>query len=99
MTTRAAERLSTERNERRVSSRAKFALVVTAEVLMSALLAVPGFSRTFWRDETFSAVIAHQPLNTVWDIILSREGSMAPYYLMLHFWSRLGDGEVWLRLP
>jgi mannosyltransferase len=66
---------------------------------MSALLAVPGFSRTFWRDETFSAVIAHQPLNTVWDIILSREGSMAPYYLMLHFWSRLGDGEVWLRLP
>lgn len=79
----------------------RFALVISMEMLVAVALTVPTLTRTFWRDELFSAYFAQQPLGLLWDIIAGREANMGGYYLLLHAWAELGDSgsEPWLRLP
>ncbi|CAM3382398.1 Dolichyl-phosphate-mannose-protein mannosyltransferase [Paracoccus aminovorans] len=53
---------------------------------------------TLWLDEVFSAQMAESPLR---DLLLAvpRFDTHPPlYYLQLHFWSLLGDGDLWMLL-
>ena len=54
-------------------------------------------ARSIWYDESFSAMIARlrwsQFVLTLWN----REGNMAFYYFLLHFWEQLGSNPVFLR--
>lgn len=53
------------------------------------------FTQSFWRDEAFSALFAHQP---VWDIIVKSSSEPPLYYLLLHFWMKLfGQSEFAIR--
>jgi mannosyltransferase len=54
---------------------------------------------SLWLDEAVSAEVALGPISGVWRFVTTVEGNMTGYYFLLHLWAKLGDGDVWLRLP
>ena len=51
----------------------------------------------FWLDEVWSIDIASRPIGGVFDVMVNREANMGLYYLVLHLWLPLGDGEATVR--
>ncbi len=54
--------------------------------------------KSFWTDEGSSVFFA-QDWSNMWRQLLHRESNMWLYYLLLHFWLKLGDSEAFLRAP
>jgi hypothetical protein len=73
---------------------------VAALTCLAAVLCCIGLGRpSLWIDEAHSYEFAALP--SVWLVILNaaaRDAYPPLYFLLLHFWMKLGDGEVWLRL-
>ena len=79
---------------------ALFWTALLAIVAAAALVVVPGLGHEpFWRDETWSVTIAHRSLGGTFDVLTNREANMAPYYLLLNAWLRLGSSEGFARVP
>lgn len=55
--------------------------------------------RSVWRDEAASLVAVDRSLPELWAMLTQVESVHAVYYTFLHVWLRLGDGEVWARVP
>lgn len=73
---------------------------LVAMLAAAALVVVPDLgAESFWRDETWSVTIAHRSLGGTLDVLTNREANMAPYYLLLNGWLRLGSGEGFARAP
>lgn len=84
----------------RVGSRDRFGLVVGAEVVLGAMLAVVGIGRkNFWLDEGYSFVAVHRGFSDLVRLLVHDENNMALYYLVLHAWLHVGRSEAVLRLP
>jgi mannosyltransferase len=49
-------------------------------------------------DEGFSGTVAAKPLADIWHFIAREDFHPPLFYLLLHFWRLLGEGEVTLRL-
>jgi mannosyltransferase len=72
----------------------------TVGVLATAILALIRLSaKPLWHDEAFSEAVAQLDLPTMWRAIIQGEAFNGLYYLILHPWVRVADGEAWLRLP
>jgi mannosyltransferase len=83
-----------------VTPRAAYLSALAAVLAAAALVVVPGLgAESFWRDETWSVTIAHRSLGGTLDVLTNREANMAPYYLLLNGWLRLGTGEAFARVP
>jgi mannosyltransferase len=54
-------------------------------------------TRGIWFDETFSAMIARLRWSQFALTLWNREANMAFYYLILHFWEKLGSNPEFLR--
>lgn len=69
-----------------------------AVIAAGAILRFAALGRhSFWLDEAYGADVARQPLAT---LLAGRvgDGHTPPlYYVLLHLWMRLGDGDAWLR--
>lgn len=52
-----------------------------------------------WLDEAASAHDAGRSLGSLIDFLSHRDAGLGAYYLLLHVWTRAGEGEAWLRLP
>jgi mannosyltransferase len=55
-------------------------------------------ARSLWLDEGVSIGIARMPWSECFRALYTREANMSLYYFLLHYWSRLGDSEFFLRL-
>src|SRR4051812_36320762 len=53
--------------------------------------------KSLWLDEGVSAMIIRLPWSEFKELLLTREGNMAPYYLLLRAWGAFGSSEVYLR--
>jgi len=63
-------------------------------------------SKSLWLDEAYSLGLARSSFSSLWHDLLSPQVNtsvyvayMSLYYTLLHFWVRLGESEIWLRLP
>ncbi len=69
--------------------------------VLTALAAVLRFhvigAKSFWSDEGASVGIARLDPYNFLRILWRREANMSLYYLILHFWLRLGGTETWIR--
>ena len=73
-------------------------LRVAVPTVASLLLGVLFVGRqSFWYDESFSVTFSRASLTQLWSQF-GDEANMALYYVVLHFWLTLGDGEVMVRL-
>ncbi|MGW5358702.1 glycosyltransferase family 39 protein [Actinopolymorpha pittospori] len=52
-----------------------------------------------WLDEAATAQDTDRSLSSLVDFLSHRDAGLGAYYLLLHGWTRLGEGEAWLRLP
>lgn len=52
---------------------------------------------SMWVDEAISVAVAERSFGSMLHHIWSMDANMGPYYVMLWFWVRLGDGDVWIR--
>src|SRR5919204_1466041 len=55
-------------------------------------------SRSFWGDEAFSVTLALKPAAEFWRVVSESQANMSLYYVLLHAWTRLDDGETTVRL-
>ena len=84
----------------RLTPRALLWIALVLILAAAALVVVPGLGHEpFWRDETWSVTIAHRSLGGTLDVLTNREANMAPYYLLLNGWLRLGSSEGFARVP
>ncbi len=70
---------------------------VAATALAAALGLVALGSKSFWLDESFSAAAARLSPGSLADLAADSQANMSLYYLLLHGWRVLGDGEFALR--
>lgn len=71
---------------------------ITAITFIAALMRLYGLnSKSVWFDETMSAEIARLPWSQFALAIWNFEANMAPYYVLLHFWSALGGSTAFIR--
>jgi uncharacterized membrane protein len=54
-------------------------------------------NRGLWLDEVMSARISQQGLGQLLQTLREREINMALYYMLLHFWMKIGSSEAFLR--
>jgi mannosyltransferase len=54
-------------------------------------------AKSFWLDEGVSAEIARLRWSQFFQVLWHREANMALYYVLLHFWMKLGSGEAFVR--
>jgi len=54
-------------------------------------------SRSFWYDEAFSSLIASLSIEQIWSNVVVASIHPPGYYLLLHFWLWLGQGEGVIR--
>jgi mannosyltransferase len=74
-------------------------VLVTAGILASTVLSFWQIGhKSFWTDEGSSVFFA-QDWSNMWQQLLHRESNMWLYYILLHFWLKLGDSEAFLRAP
>lgn len=70
-------------------------------ILIVAAAAVIRFhglaNRGLWLDEIYSVDFSRRTLSGLFEIIRQREINMALYYVLLHFWMKLGGSEFFLR--
>jgi hypothetical protein len=53
--------------------------------------------RGLWLDEVMSVRISHKDLPQLFQALREREINMAFYYVLLHFWMKIGSSEAFLR--
>ena len=74
---------------------------VALGLIPAAVFAALAFSSIgelpLWLDEVWSVDIASRPIGGVFDVIVNREANMGLYYVVLHLWLPLGDGEATVR--
>ncbi|MEO3870284.1 glycosyltransferase family 39 protein [Nonomuraea sp. B12E4] len=56
-------------------------------------------SATLNGDELATISAASRSLPGMWELARHIDGHFLPYYLFMHFWSKAGTAELWLRLP
>jgi mannosyltransferase len=72
-------------------------LFVLLDVLLAALLSILYIGDdSLWLDEGISIAIAGQNLSSLFET-LEAETYQVLYYVLLHFWLRLGDSEAFIR--
>jgi mannosyltransferase len=54
-------------------------------------------AKSFWLDEGVSAEIARLRWSQFFQVLWHREANMALYYVLLHFWMKVGSGEAFVR--
>lgn len=54
---------------------------------------------SYWRDESVSVVVGHEPLSEMWRFLRYTDAVHGFYYLLLHPVTALGTGETVTRLP
>jgi hypothetical protein len=54
-------------------------------------------AKSLWWDEGFSVWLARLDWPTAWQLMRTAEANMMLYYVLLHFWLRLGMSEVAVR--
>lgn len=72
------------------------AVAVIATILGSVLSLAAIGHKSIWEDEAASIFFARD-WSEMWQRLLSYESNMWLYYVLLHFWMRLGDSEGFLR--
>ncbi len=50
-------------------------------------------------DELATLSAAGRDIPGLWELAQHIDGHFLPYYLFMHFWTKLGSSELWLRLP
>lgn len=66
---------------------------------IALILRLWGLERdSVWLDEAASVGFAEPPLPALLDEV-SRDSNPPLYFVLLHFWLKLGQGDAWLRLP
>ena len=65
--------------------------------LAAALSAYRIGAQSLWVDEAFSVAVARLGWSPMWDLILTEEPNMAPYYVLLRAWLHLGSSEAAVR--
>ena len=70
--------------------------VVAATVLATILSLLFIDAKSLWLDEGSSVFFA-EDWPQMWYYLLQGESNMWLYYLVLHFWMKLGDGEAMVR--
>jgi mannosyltransferase len=75
-------------------------------LLLLAIVALGAFLRFYhignkslWIDEAFSLWMGRQPVGQMLDWLVRIDQHPPLYYLLLHLWMRLGDGEAIVRIP
>ena len=86
--------------ESRAGPRVRHAtLLVGAAVLLAAALQLFLISdKSFWLDEGASFSFSRLPLGDLWDLSAGRQANMSLYYMLLHFWLEIDQGEAYVRL-
>jgi uncharacterized membrane protein len=73
-------------------------LALLASLLLGAMLRLGRLGgRSLWLDEAATWFYAQQPLPAIWANYLDPHPPL--YYAAMHFWLRLGESELILRLP
>jgi mannosyltransferase len=96
-----SEQLAAGREDRvrPVRSRLRPLLVPALQTAVAATTTLLLLGRkSFWVDEGYSFVAAHQSFGDLLRLVVHDESNMSPYYLALHFWTSLGGSEAWIRL-
>jgi len=83
--------------EQRATAPWQWALLGLITLLAAGLRAYELGAKTFWLDEGMSVAIARLDWYNFARILWRREGNMSLYYLLLHFWLHLGNGEAFVR--
>ncbi len=65
--------------------------------LAAALSAYRIGAQSLWVDEAFSVALARLGWSPMWNVILTDEPNMAPYYLLLRSWLQIGASEAAVR--
>jgi mannosyltransferase len=81
---------------RRLQAIRSEAPVVAATALAAALSLLWIGRKSLWIDETSSIFYAYD-WSAMWHELLHHEANMWLYYILLHFWLKLGDSEAFLR--
>lgn len=72
--------------------------ITAVAILALALRLDAGLLRDLWEDEVIAASHAEHPLWRLPVAVVRNDVHPFLYFLQLHLWSRLGDGDLWLRL-
>ena len=74
---------------------------LAAPVAATAVAALLGLlflgSKSFWLDEAFSAAAASLSIGALWHLAADSQANMSLYYVLLHGWRTVGEGEFALR--
>lgn len=84
----------------RESLRARFIHYVFLLLLMGLVAGLGFYSiaeKSLWLDEAFSVALARLDWSEMWRVITVREANMGLYYVLLHYWVKLGTGEFMVR--
>ncbi len=82
------------------SSRAGLAVAVGVSATVMLAVGLWGLDRgSMWRDEVATYVVAQRTVPQLWAMLHNVDAVHGLYYLGMHAWLTLGDGEVWLRVP
>ena len=76
----------------------KWHLLLPFSVALSIYLWRVG-SPAFWLDEAATANEVARSGRGLLEFLAERDAVLGPYYGLMHFWARFGDGEFWFRLP
>jgi mannosyltransferase len=84
----------------RAPSDRAFYVSLVALALVSCLVQASGLPTSLWRDEAATASASGRSLPQLLRLLEHNDIGMAPYYLVMHYWSTLfGSSEIALRLP
>jgi mannosyltransferase len=87
-------------NETRSASLPPVGLILWFLLLLAVAVGVrlPHIGQSMWVDEQFSVHAAQHPLQGFSSNLVRNDVHPPLYYLLLHFWIKLGTGDVWVRL-
>ena len=74
-------------------------VVACSTVVMVVPAAIKAQQMPLWRDEVSTITIAHRSLGDTLAVLWDFEGNGAVYYVLMNGWTRLGTGELWVRVP
>ncbi|HET9402220.1 MAG TPA: glycosyltransferase family 39 protein [Candidatus Acidoferrales bacterium] len=77
----------------RISTLVSILIAIVAAILRFYRLG----TKSIWLDEGMSIAIARLPWNQFFKLIWAREANMTAYYVVLHFWLKLGSSEYFIR--
>ena len=72
-------------------------LVVAITTLAALVRVLHLGAKSLWLDEAASWMIVRQPWDAFVRQLLTAEGNMTLYYLLLRQWLRFGESEAWMR--